>query len=64
MKLERQETDIEDRKEDVKSLEHKIRLLKRMREIKLHNDTIKKIHQHGYRPGQMTENKGKLCIVL
>ena len=58
-KLQKHELAIRDTKQEVRNLDRKLAILKRIREIKLHSDTIKKIYHFGYNPGQMLEMKGK-----
>ena len=56
--VERADEDVRLVKEDVKRLDEKIIALKRIREIKLHSSTVKKIFHYGYKPGEMNENSG------
>ena len=58
-KVEKADEDVTLVKDDVKKLDDKIVALKRIREIKLHSDTVKKIFHYGYRPGEMVQYKGK-----
>ena len=58
-KLQKHEHAIALTRNEVRDLDKKIDILKRIREIKLHSDTIKKIYHFGYNPGQMLETKGK-----
>ena len=57
--LQQQEEDIALVRDDIRSLDRKIVALKRIREIKLHSDTVKKIYHYGYNPGQMADIKGR-----
>ena len=61
---ERKVAEIDEQISDVrgqtKRLDQKLSALKRVREIKLHSDTVKKIYHYGYSPGQLVEIKGQL----
>ena len=61
-KLKRQEEQLQKHKTTVKGLDSKVAALKRIREIKLHSDTVKKIYHYGYNPGAMTEVKGNMPL--
>ena len=58
-KLQKADEDVNLVKNDVKQLDGKIASLKRIREIKLHSDTVKKIYHYGYKPGEMSNYKGR-----
>jgi hypothetical protein len=60
--VERADEEVQAVKEDVKRLDDQILALKKIREIKLHSSTVKKIFHYGYTPGEMTEYTGWLII--
>jgi len=46
-------------REDIDRQQQRIRLLKEIREVKLHSDTVKKLYHHGYSPDKILEHQGK-----
>lgn len=58
--LERQNQDMELILADIKLHSDRVAILKRIRELKLHSDTVKKIYHYGYRPGMLTHEKDEL----
>jgi chromosome segregation ATPase len=58
-KLTKEEGNLNLIREEIERLEAKVEALKRIREIKLHSDTVKKIYHYGYNPGQMRNNRGE-----
>ena len=56
--MEQAEGDLRQVRDDLQRVENQIQVLKRIREIKLHANTVKKIYQFGYQPGNM-QNLGE-----
>jgi chromosome segregation ATPase len=46
-------------REDIGRQEQRVGLLKEIREVKLHSDTVKKLYQHGYSPDKILEHQGQ-----
>ena len=55
--LEKIDGELRNMRNNVQERENQVALLKRIREIKLHTNTVKKIYHFGYQPGNM-QNKG------
>ena len=49
-------------KEDIHRQQTKVAVLKRIRELKLHSNTVKKIYHFGYNPGDIIDNKGLFLL--
>ncbi|CAD5120871.1 unnamed protein product [Dimorphilus gyrociliatus] len=58
--LERQNQDMELVLADIQLHSNRVTILKRIRELKLHSDTVKKIYHYGYTPGMLTHEKDEL----
>jgi chromosome segregation ATPase len=45
-------------REDIDRQQQRVGLLKEIREVKLHSDTVKKLYHHGYSPDKILEHQG------
>lgn len=49
-------------REDISRQQQRVGLLKEIREVKVHSDTVKKLYQHGYSPERILEHQGQCAM--
>ena len=60
LKLQRS---VDSMKTEERDIIHKVAALKRLREVKLSSDTVKKIFYYGYIPGETTKPTGTDIVI-
>jgi hypothetical protein len=60
LRLNHEKRAIKDTRDKAKGLEDKVAALKRIRDIKLHPETVRKIRLHGYHAAGMDHIEGAL----